>query len=266
MRRIRKSHTSNVLTEYAENNPNGNWIIFQQENGKDYKTIKNKLFEEQSEICAYCEIDLSKDNTFEHLRRVEHFKSKSGWKVGHEQPNWHLDWFNLLGVCVGGTDRDDRERFVMPDNKSCDSHKEHLETNSGYDKNWTGKVVSPLESELCSKMFNYCKASGELSVNSEHANSVQFEHNEYETSSELLQKSLELFNLNCERLKLARMNVHHQYERLIAEYRKTGDVNLFTFKLERWCSSYQVLSFQTTRDILLRERTVAKKNYLISRC
>lgn len=258
MRRIRKSHTSNVLTKYAEKNPNGTWVVFQQEHGKAYKAIKDKLFEEQSEICAYCEIDLSKDNTYDHLRRVEHFKSKSGWKIGNEQPNWHLDWFNLLGVCIGGTDKDDRERFIMPDNKSCDAHKEHLETNLGYNKNWLGKVVSPLESELSSEMFNYCKASGELGVNIEHANSVRFEHNDYETSAELLQKSLELFNLNCERLKLARREIHHVYERIKAVYRKTGDVSMFTFKLKMWCCSDQVRSFQTTRDILLRECSVAR--------
>ncbi|NOI38691.1 TIGR02646 family protein [Vibrio sp. 070316B] len=259
MRRIDKSHTSNALTVYAANHPDDYWDFFQRNNSKAYQEIKAKIFEEQGDICAYCEIDLSKEHTFEHHRRVEHFNSKSGWKVGQAQPNWHLDWYNVIGVCIGGTDRDNRERFVMPENKSCDSYKEHLETNCGYGKNWKGKVVSPLEAGLCSDMFHYCLASGELSVNDVYANSVQFHDNIYATSAELLQETLVLFNLNCERLKLARRDVHHSYEKLKAAFRKSNDVNKFKFMLQKWSGSEQVLSFQTTRDILLRDCPIAKK-------
>lgn len=259
MRRINKSHTSNVLTVYAAKNPDGNWDSFQKNNNKDFKSIKAKIFEEQSYICAYCEIDLSTEHTYEHHRRVEHFNSKSGWKVGQAQPNWHLDWYNVIGVCIGGTDKNNLDRFVMPDNKSCDSYKEHLETNCGYEKEWRGKVVSPLEVELCSEMFQYVMASGTLTINDEYADSVQFKENVYETSAELLQKTLVLFNLNCERLELARRAVHYSYERLKAEFRKSGDLDRFKFKLKKWSGSEKVLSFQTTRDILLRECPLARK-------
>ncbi|OCH42463.1 retron Ec78 anti-phage system effector HNH endonuclease PtuB [Aliivibrio fischeri] len=259
MRRIDKSHTPNVLTIYAAKNPEGDWVSFQRNNSKAYQAIKTQIFDEQGDICAYCEISLSKEHTFEHHRRIEHFNSKSGWKVGQAQPNWHLDWYNVIGVCIGGTDRNNLERFVIPDNKSCDSYKEHLETNCGYGKNWKGKVVSPLEVELCSDMFQYCMASGNLIVDETFANSVQFKDNVYATSAELLQRTLVSFNLNCDRLNLARMSVHHSYEKLKAEFRKSKDVDRFKFKLRKWSGSEKVRSFQTTRDILLRQCPIAKK-------
>lgn len=259
MRRIEKSQTTNALVVYAAKNPNGTWDCFQKNNNKDCRAIKTKIFEEQHYICAYCEIDLSLDSTYEHHRRVEHFNSKSGWKIGQPQPNFHLEWNNVFGVCVGGTDKKSLEHYMMPDNKSCDAYKEHLETNCGYDKIWKGKVVSPLEPVLCSEMFNYCLSSGKLSINQEYANSLEFNHNDYDTSSELLEKTLCYFNINCERLNVARREVQYAYERLKANFRKSNDVDKFKFMVQKWSGSEKTSSFQTTRDILLRNCKVANK-------
>lgn len=259
MRRINKSQTSNALTVYANKNPNDTWEVFQKNNGNDFKIIKKKIFEEQGYICAYCETDLSEEVAFEHHRRVEHFDSKSAWKVGQPPPNLHLDWNNVIGVCVGGTDRNNLERYIMPDNKSCDSYKEHLETNLGHSKKWKGQVLSPLEECLCSDMFVYCLASGELGVNVDYANSLTFKYNNYDSSAELLENTIKSFNLNCERLKIARREIHFSYEKLKAEFRKTRDENKFKFKVIKWSGNNKVISFQTTRDILLRECPVAKK-------
>lgn len=259
MRRIKKSQTPNVLTIYAATNCNDSWDTFKKNNAIDASEIKKKIFEEQGDICAYCETDLSIENVFEHQRRVEHFNSKSAWRVGQVQPNLHLDWNNVIGVCIGGTDKDNCERYVMPDNKSCDSYKEHLETNCRHSKLWTGKVVSPLETVLCSQMFQYCMASGELSVNKNHTNSVVFQFNDYATSAELLENTLISFNLNCDRLNLARKEVQYGFERIKTEFRKTKNVDKFKFKVRKWSDDSKVKSFQTTRDILIRNCKVAQK-------
>ncbi|MCG9782005.1 TIGR02646 family protein [Vibrio brasiliensis] len=259
MRRINKSPSPNELTIYAIHNPDDTWDNFRDNNGKDAKIIKKKIFEEQNYICAYCEIGLTEDKVHEHHRRVEHFNSKSGWVVGEAQPNWHLDWSNVIGVCIGGTDRDSKEQFVMPDNKSCDSYKEHLETNHGESKKWQGKVVSPLEKSLTSDMFNYSLATGKLEVNVETANLKAFKHNNFATSSELLEATLEKFNLNCDRLNLARREVHISFEQLIASFKKSRDLNKFKFMLRKWSGVDGPLYFQTTRDILIRDSSIAKK-------
>ncbi|EGR1562717.1 TPA: TIGR02646 family protein [Vibrio parahaemolyticus] len=259
MRKINKSQAPNELTIYAISNPDDTWDNFRGNNSSDAKKVKKKIFSEQNYICAYCEIDLCEDNVLEHHRRVEHFNSKSGWVVGDTQPNWHLDWNNVIGVCIGGTDRNNAEQFVMPDNKSCDSYKEHLETNHGESKKWLGKIVSPLEDNLSSDMFNYSLATGELEVNIEAANSKTFEHNDFATSSELLESTIEKLNLNCDRLNLARREVHISFERLIAHFRKSKDMDRFKFMLKKWIGAERPLYFQTTRDILVRTSHIAQK-------
>ncbi|CAK2713061.1 MULTISPECIES: retron Ec78 anti-phage system effector HNH endonuclease PtuB [Vibrio] len=259
MRKINKSQPPNELTVYAIHNTDDTWDNFRNNNSKDAKVIKKKIFGEQNYICAYCEIDLTEANVHEHHRRVEHFNSKSGWVVGNAQPNWHLDWNNVVGVCIGGTDRDSTEQFVMPDNKSCDSYKEHLETNHGEGKKWIGKVVSPLEVSLSSNMFNYCKAYGKLEVNVDEANSKSFSYNNFATSSELLESTIEKLNLNCDRLNLARREVHISFEKLLASFKKSKDLNKFKFMLRKWAGIEEPLYFQTTRDILVRQSSIAQK-------
>jgi hypothetical protein len=39
--------------------------------------------------------------------------------------NWALDWNNIFGVCIGGDDSD-KKLHPLPENLSCDSHKNHL--------------------------------------------------------------------------------------------------------------------------------------------
>lgn len=258
MMQINKSQSPNELTIYAIHNPDDTWDNFRNNNSKDAKKIKKKIFEEQNYICAYCEMDLSEDNVHEHHRRVEHFNSKSGWKVG-ERPNLNLDWTNVIGVCIGGTDRNSLEQFVMPDNKSCDSFKEHLETNCGESKFWLGKIVSPLEKNLNSDMFDYSLKSGKLEINVESANLKTFEHNDFVTSSELLQETLVKLNINCDRLNLARREVHISFERLLSSFRKSNDLHKFKFMLRKWAGVENPLYFQTTRDILVRYNRIAKK-------
>ncbi|WP_345862792.1 retron Ec78 anti-phage system effector HNH endonuclease PtuB [Shewanella algae] len=261
MRRIKKSETPNALTIYASENPEGTWDDFRRSDDVKFKAVKRKIFKEQSYICAYCEIGLSVEEVFEHHRRVEHFNSKSGWIVG-DTPNWHLDWWNVIGVCIGGTDRNAIENFVMPDNKSCDSFKEHLETNHGKGKKWLGKIASPLEINLTSDLFNYSLASGKLEVNVDEADLITFLHNDFDKSSELLEATLENLNLNCDRLNLARREVHVSFEKLIANFRKTNDLNKFKFMLRKWSGVDSPLYFQTTRDILIRNNRMARNALL----
>lgn len=259
MRKVYKSQPPNELTVYAAKNPNDTWTAFRNNNGDDAKAIKQKIFEEQNYFCAYCEADLSEDIVYEHQRRVEHFNSKSGWSFGDAQPNWHLDWNNVIGVCLGGTEDDYTKQFEMPDNKSCDSYKEHLETTQGFGKKWLGKVLSPLEENLSSDVFTYCVASGKLGINTDDANLVAFVHNDFGTSSQLIESTLEKLNLNCDRLNLARRQVHISFEQLLADFRKSKNIHKLKFKLRKWGGIERRMSFQTTRDILIRDNPIAQK-------
>ncbi|ENM5815666.1 TIGR02646 family protein [Vibrio mimicus] len=261
MRKINKSALPNLLSNYAIKHPDDYWDDFKQYNASsDFNQIKKKLFTEQNDICAYCEVNLDvdeDDGRYEHHRRVEHFDSKSSWRRGDPYPNLHLLWNNLFGVCLGGTDPKNMAQYEMPANKSCDSFKEHLETNvAGTSKIWTGNVLKPSNSKISSNLFSYDKATGHLIVNSDFCNSVVITPNLHATVAELVENTIISFNLNCERLNGARRMVHHEFER----QKKHARSNIEKYKkfVLNW-STGKPKPFQTTRDILIRDCSIAQK-------
>ncbi|NMD53204.1 TIGR02646 family protein [Shewanella sp. DNRA4] len=250
MRKIYKSSDDNDLTIYASMHPFATWDDFRDfDSGNVYKVIKKKIFHEQYELCAYCESDLSA--ALANNRRVEHFQSKSdGIEDGR---NIHLDWFNLLGVCVGGSDYENMKVYELPFNLSCDAHKAHLEsTQKNLDKNWNGKVISPLTIPEHHILFKFEKSTGKLFPDPDYCSMHKFSENQFETTEELVNETIRVFNLNCDRLNKARLQVFYFLQKQIKLARKTNNLN----QLKRFVNSWnrdKPLSFQTTRDILLRE-------------
>ncbi len=71
-----------------------------------YEELKTLLPERQRHLCAYCEIQISAAN-----RQIEHFQPRDD-ATG---PNRTLDYRNMLGCCLGGTDpQTRRENRVEP--------------------------------------------------------------------------------------------------------------------------------------------------------
>jgi uncharacterized protein (TIGR02646 family) len=262
MRKVDKSKPPNALTNYESRLPNETWKNFKNFNaGEDASSLKKKLFDEQYDLCAYCEVDLSlgdpdspkEDDTLENNRRVEHFKSKSGWKVGDPGINWGLDWDNVIAVCVGGTDYRNMIDYSMPENKSCDSFKEHLESQSqSINKDWHGNVLFPVYLPYSHQLFVLNKATGELKVNEEYCSKLSFIKNNQPSTADLVNKTIISFNLNCERLNKARLNVFYDFERAKKQARISGDIIKFKSFLIRWGLGKPKF-FQTTRDILINE-------------
>ncbi|CCN34644.1 conserved hypothetical protein [Vibrio nigripulchritudo SO65] len=256
MRKIFKSTEENELTRYATEHPNGTWNNFRNHNqGRDYKAIKSKLFSEQSELCAYCEVGLHEagDNN----RRVEHFHSKSD--VTDEQHNVHLDWFNLLGVCVGGTDHVSKQAFELPANLSCDAYKAYIEAVENItDKNWQGKVLSPLTIPQPHKLFTFNKATGQLHPNEAYCAEYSMEDNKFESTIELVCETIRVFNLNCERLNKARLKVFHSFEKRFKVARQNNDMNILKRLTLHW-SQGSPLPFQTTRNIIMEDNAITSK-------
>lgn len=255
MRRISKSTESNVLTEYAEEFPESDWRAFRQhDGGESYSTIKTKIFSEQYDLCAYCEVGL-KDEPI-HNKRIEHFVSKSDKSSSH---NVHLDWFNLIGVCLGGTDYKNREQYELPENLSCDSHKAHIEgLESIADKNWNGKVLSPLCIAQEHGLFGFDKATGNLTPDLKACNEQVIEGNTHETTLLLVEETIRVFNLNCERLSAARLKLFRQLQNKLRMAKKTGDMGI----IERFVASWKrdvPLFFQTSRDAILLDNKITSR-------
>ncbi|MGK2232163.1 retron Ec78 anti-phage system effector HNH endonuclease PtuB [Colwellia polaris] len=268
MRKVDKSRPPNKLTHYESKYPNDTWKNFRDFNGGlDSTAIKKKLFDEQYDLCAYCEVDLSlADSTvnnpagiFEHHRRVEHFKSKSGWKLGDHGINWSLDWDNVIGVCIGGTDNYNKnlEDFSMSENKSCDAYKEFLESKSkNINKDWHGNVLFPVYLPRFHQLFTFNKATGELNENVEYCSKLSFIKNNHPDTASLVRHTINSFNLNCERLNKARLQILYDFERAKKRARDSGNMEKFKFFLCKWGVEKPKL-FQTTRDILISESPIA---------
>ncbi|MHA3511801.1 retron system putative HNH endonuclease [Yersinia enterocolitica] len=254
MKRIIKSNEDISFSQYKMAQPASTWDQFKShETGSAYKVIKNQIFDDQFQLCAYCEASVPKEYEFE--RRIEHFRSKSGCDPRID--NWHLDWMNLLGVCVGGSNC--KTEFELPLNLSCDSHKSYYEdTHKIANKNWVGKILLPLELPTEHELFIFDKMTGNLLPNNIYCANIEFENNIYGNVEELVNKTITVLNLNCERLNRARLVILHEFNRSLTNYRTTMNITIFKNLVIRW-SKGSPSFFQTTRQILLKDSVLAKK-------
>ncbi|SEI09515.1 TIGR02646 family protein [Rheinheimera pacifica] len=253
MIKINKSLPPNPLTIFSGINPNADWNCFRNWNGgKDYKEVQNIVFSDQNQLCAYCEVNTGITPL---NKRIEHFVSKS-LNIRH-----HTDWFNIFGVCIGGSDHDNSELrgYRLPENLSCDAHKARLETKYRHlNRDWSGVIINPLHLPHEHNFFSFDKSSGELFANVQYCESNNIEHNKHDSTLNLVRKTLEVLNLNCSRLCAARREIFFGFERQVKQARKTNDIERLA-KFAVFWSSYPSKEFQTTRNIILRENIAIQK-------
>lgn len=71
MKKILKSSPPNTLTLYEINNPTKKWEDFRNfNNAKDYSELKTLIFQDQGQLCAYCETRI--ENEQYEKQRIEH--------------------------------------------------------------------------------------------------------------------------------------------------------------------------------------------------
>ncbi|MBO2630870.1 TIGR02646 family protein [Shewanella algae] len=255
MRKVSKTQGENALTRFRNSFPTGTWNDFRASNsGRDYKEIKKLIFDDQLEICAYCEVECSIQGN---NRRVEHFKSKSGCDVNVD--NWNLDWNNLIGVCFGGQERKNKEFYDLPENLSCDAHKEYYENqNKITDKDWTGKILYPLNDPIDNRFFELNIGNGKLAPNESFCSKINIDGNKHDTTTKLVENTISVLNLNCDRLCDARKVFCNQLQATINKAKKSNDIQIVRNLVIRW-SKGKVDYFQTTRDILIRQNVITSK-------
>lgn len=238
MKRITKTPEPDVLTKFTRSYPDANWQKVRDHNkGRDYQVIKKYLAVDQYYLCAYCEKKLT-DNQL-HLQRVEHFHPKSDATTSH---NWALDWNNMLLVCMGGSDNieTDHSKYPLPINLSCDAYKEHYINTHKLSANCEEYLLNPLTIPA-TKLFEFDKATGKL-IASPVITDTEI--------TQRIEKSIEILNLNCVRLREERLLVLNHYNKTIRQARNNGNRKIFTQLTERWLSK-PYLSFFTTRRALL---------------
>ena len=254
MKKIHKSLPPNELTRYVQDFPQNNWDVdFRNNNqGSAYKAIKALIFNDQGGLCAFCENAVNDS----HKQRVEHFHSKSD--MTNPSHNWALAWTNLIGVCLGGSDVD-KAIHPLPANLSCDAYKDHLIVTNKLPIACEGYLLNPLALPAFPCLFEMNKRTGELRAKADYC-LVNIENNRYDTIAELVEKTIEILNLNCDRLNKQRLVVLNQYNQEIAKARKRQDRAVFSKLAIRWFQQ-RWQPFFTTRRILLDHHA---ENYLKS--
>ncbi|MBN6075396.1 TIGR02646 family protein [Aggregatibacter actinomycetemcomitans] len=247
MKKVNKSIIPSSLRLYIDKNNSSDWKLLRENNREIYTEIKELIFKDQGEICAYCEQDFScleEDDDYI-TRMVEHFHPKRD--IASDK-NWALDWNNLLGCCTGGSEADGTE-FPRPNNLSCDKYKEIALPNIN---DVEGELINPINMPAFPCLFNINEFTGELFSNEENCKSFKFPINNKKDTKELVENTINILNLNCDRLLRKRKAHITNYQNLIKSARDMRDDSIFEKLCDRFLKKSNTYhAFFTTYRILL---------------
>ena len=191
MKRIRSMQDPTPgLADYLDAVDNASWEEFGAHNtGASRRELRNTLARNQHGLCAYCEIELS-----ESRRQIEHVIPRSAGAVGNQRS---LDAANMVACCMGGTvpaagpeepDAGDHYRTPVRHNMSCGQAKgNRIDDNAFIDPRMLPAVPSLMSvrhNGLIEADDGACQTEG--------------------VAPDRVTRTIELLNLNAERLQLAR--------------------------------------------------------------
>lgn len=214
MKKVTKSTIPNVLKNYSPSKKCYSWKKFRK-NRRRYLKIKNAIFKDQGGICAYCEQDFSsqKDDDDYITQMIEHFHPKRDLS---STKDWALDWNNLLGCCTGGTEAN-KAVFATPNNLSCDKYKEiKLPINDV-----EGEIINPIDMPAFPCLFGIDELTGELLSDSHSCQSFTFSDNKKGNTKALVDNTIVVLNLNCNRLLRKRKTHIDNFQKLIEKLDRT---------------------------------------------
>ncbi len=242
MKKINKTQGQDKLTPYLLANPMSSWESFKGNNPIDERADKNLMLQDQGGLCAYCEAKISDLGTAQ--QSVEHFHDKSDYPNALNH-NWGLDWQNVFAVCKGG--ETEGATYPTPDNLSCDRHKEYRKDIPAACE---GYLLNPLDIMANPALFEFNKATLHLKPNLVACQSFTPIHNQYATVEELVQNTIDILNLNCQRLIDSREQVLNAYNREIKRIRQSNNQNGFAQLAQCWFGSKWPSFFTTRRSLL----------------
>ena len=174
MKKIRELNTATPgIAEYLKFvGANANWEEFRSHNsGAAQRELRDALIQNQHELCAYCEINLTETD-----RQIEHVIPRSDAELGKANA---LDIANMIACCLGGP----RKR----EESTCG----HAKGNQN-DENFIDPRLLPARPSLTKVLVN-----GEIEVDEKACKSegIPVSH---------VRRTIEILNLNAKRLQLAR--------------------------------------------------------------
>lgn len=209
MKRVRKGAEPATLRVFCGAAPNATWESMRSDTrwngGQAYVDARAQALVDQGGLCAYCEIHIGDNNPLK--CRVEHFHPKSDLS---RPPNWALDWRNMLAVCNGGSNRHITDTGFMlepmAENLSCDAHKDQRIQGGDLPTACEGWILNPLELLAFPSLVKIKKIDGSLEpdlVACAHAD--PWPNNRLPSTADLVQHTIDMLNLNCDRLNKVRV-------------------------------------------------------------
>ncbi|MEA3332693.1 MAG: retron system putative HNH endonuclease [Pseudomonadota bacterium] len=226
MKRILKGAEPENLINYRNTNPDATWQEMQKDlslNGQQASLdCRAQTISDQKGLCAFCEIDISGNNPLK--CRIEHFHPKSD---NTNQHNWALDWQNMLAVCNGGSRPEISDAsFHMPpinENLSCDAHKDRMIQSGKLPENCEGWILNPLQLKAFPTLFRIEKSSGRITPDPASCMVCEpWSNNHHSNLENLVEHTITMLNLNCDRLKEARLKVIRNIEHNKKKQRQKG--------------------------------------------
>ena len=196
MKRVCKSPSGpQTLQDYKLTYPDATWD--QMRNDQAAHDCRDQASQDQHGLCAYCEQKITADDPL-HCR-IEHFHPKSDKDGTH---NWDLDWENMLAVCDGGSgsSQEERKMHPLPANLSCDAHKNHMMQTRKLPVACEGHLLNPLSVPSFPNLFALDKGTGYFKPDEASCAVVEISDNACDTTAELVNRTITILNLNCERL------------------------------------------------------------------
>jgi uncharacterized protein (TIGR02646 family) len=187
-----------------------------------YRDCRSDILSQQNGLCAYCEIDIRDNNPLK--CHIEHFHPKADVGSGH---NWALDWNNMLGVCSGGSYQyiNGASFYLAPmdRNLSCDAHKDKMIQSNRLSAQCDGWILNPLQLASFPTLFSIEKSTGRLMADTINcANSTPLTNNKHTSIEGMVQNTIDMLNLNCERLSQARLMLIRDIESNKKKQRQAG--------------------------------------------
>jgi uncharacterized protein (TIGR02646 family) len=211
VKKIRKTEEPESLTRFRSSHGSASWEQLRDDrtiaDQRIYSDVRQKVLEDQGNLCAYCEIKL---NESDHLTcRVEHFHPKSDQSQGC---NWALDWRNLLAACNGGSNPNVAQPgfHLRPtdENLSCDAHKDCMIQKGKLPVACEGLIFDPLGINAYPNLFKVDYATGKLAPDvASCGGHAMIEPNSHASNAELAQCTIDMLNLNCDRLCRERLKL-----------------------------------------------------------
>lgn len=201
MKKINKGEEPNRFGAFKAAHPDALWEKDKDSTGEAFRCCSARYHEtqqqlrtDQGNLCAYCEQDLlAGTNGALDDCRIEHFHPKSRREPG--EPNWGLEWSNLLAVCCGGNQKNvvnHEQRFDSESkNYSCDAPKgDHI---------LDAVILNPLQLPH-HNIWDFNRSTGLIIVNEHFCQSNG-------VNAEMARKTIDKLNLNSPRLARARKAV-----------------------------------------------------------